>query len=378
MASAFHLPDIGEGLVEAVILTWHVAVGDAVGLDAPLVEIETDKAIVDIPSPYPGVVLHHGAPENATIRVGSLLAVVGEEGESWEPGTPAGDDGADSPPIIGTLDAADAEEDARRSRQPVEPKALPSVRRLAADLGVDLSTLTGTGPEGRITEDDVREAADGRPVARRPLTPLRRAISENLTRSWREIPHVTTYGEAGATQLLAARKAAGGPPLEALLIARICPPLGDFPEFNSVLDGETVLEKGFYDIGFAVDTSDGLMVAVIKDADTLAIDELGLEVRRLASAARERTLGPGELRGQTFTISNIGAVGGRYGTPVIPYGTSAILSVGRAEPRPVVRDGDVVSRREFPLSLSYDHRLINGATGRRFLAAVVDALEAES
>lgn len=373
MANEFHLPDIGEGLTEAVIVAWHVAVGAEVDMDAPLVEVETDKAVVDIPSPYAGTLLHQGAAEGETIAVDALLAVVGEPEEQWHP-QPQGTDAGmadDAPPVVGRLDSAT--ETIVRSQG--RPQILPRLRRLADELEVDLATIVGTGSGGRITEDDIRAgAAPQGPQRRTRMSPTRRAIAENLTRSWREIPHVTTYDEVDAEPLLAARGAAGKPPLEALLIARITPLLGEFPLFNASVAGDEIIEHLRYDIGFAVDTPEGLLVAVIRDADGLDVGELAGEVSRLARAARDRTIRPDELRGQTFTISNIGAVGGRFGTPVVPYGTTAILSIGRADPAPVVRDGHVVVGREFPLSLSYDHRVIDGALGRAFLAAVAEAL----
>ena len=266
-----------------------------------------------------------------------------------------------SAPVVGVLPEAGT----AASRRPL---ALPFVRRLADELGVDLSIISGTGPLGRITEQDVRGAASTRPTVRVPMSRLRRIISENLSRSWREIPHVTTYGYADSDPLLAERERLGKPPVEALLIARLGPVLVRFP-------GDDILERRFYDIGFAVDTPDGLMVAVVRDADTLSMEELAGEVRRLAAGAKARTLQIDELRGQTFTVSNIGAVGGGWGTPIIPYGTSAILSVGRSERRPVVRGNRMEIGRQFPLSLSYDHRIIDGATGRRFMAAVIEVLE---
>ena len=375
MAREFHLPDVGEGLVEATIVAWHVQVGETVGLDEPLVEVETDKAIVDIPSPFAGVLLHRGGEDGDTVEVDSLLAVIGEPGERWEQepeasalaaGEPSQEDRA--APVVGVLPGADP-------GAPRRPLALPFVRKLADELGVDLSGIQGTGPLGRITEDDVRAAATTRPTLRRPMSRLRRTISESLSRSWREIPHVTTYGHAGSDRLLAERSRLGKPPVEALLIARLVPVLVRFPGFNSVVEGDDIVERRFHDIGFAVDTPDGLMVAVVRDAGALSIDQLAGEVRRLASGAKGRTLQVDELRGQTFTVSNIGAVGGGQGTPIIPYGTSAILSVGRAEPRAVVRDDTLAIVRQFPLSLSYDHRIIDGAEGRRFMAAVIEALE---
>ncbi len=375
MATEFHLPDVGEGLAEAVIVSWYVEVGGEVTMDEPLVEVETDKAVLDIPSPVGGTLLYQGAVAGETLEIEAILAVVGEPGEEWEPGMGVDARGpvGTAAPIVGSLEEATTLADVPHDG----PQALPRVRRLAAELGVDLSSVVGTGPAGRITEDDVREAtAEMGPVRRVRMSPTRRTIAEHLTRSWQEIPHVTTYGEVDAEPLLAAREAAGKPPLEALLIARIVPLLQQFPVFNASISGDDVLEKLHYDVGFAVDTPEGLMVAVIHDADQRTVHELGAEVRRLADAARGRSARPEELHGQTFTVSNIGAVGGRYGTPIVPYGTTAIVSIGRADPRPVVRDGAVTVGREFPLSLSYDHRVIDGGIGREFMGALIDALSA--
>ena len=368
MANQFHLPDIGEGLTEAVVVSWHVAVGEAVALDEPLVEIETDKSVVDIPSPFAGTLLHQGAGEGATMEVDALLAVIGEPGETWgeEPDRPSG---AAPLPIVGSL------EEAPPAAPPPRAQALPMVRKLAKELGVDLATVEGTGPGGRITEDDVHNAGESRPVRRAPMSQVRKTIADRMTRSWREIPHVTTFGEALAQPLLTTRDDLGKPPLEALIISRVLPLLADHPLFNAVVDGTDIVERGFYDIGFAVNAPQGLLVAVVHDADQKSVDEIGSEVVRLADAARSRRLSPDDASGQTFTVSNIGAVGGRFGTPIIPLGTSAILSVGRADPRPVVDDGEIVVARVFPLSLSYDHRLIDGAEGRSFMADLIETLE---
>ncbi len=372
MATEFHLPDIGEGLAEATIVHWFVDVGDRVEVDAPLVEIETDKAVVEVPSPIAGIVLHHGAEVDEVLEVEKLLAVIGEEGEEWTGGSepaapPASDDAA---PIVGTLDTSEVPSVASGVQ------ALPMVRRLATDLGVDLDSVSGSGPGGRITEADVRAAAQSTagPHTRVPLSATRKAIIANLTKSWNEIPHVTTYGEVDAEGLLAARAEAGKPPLEALLVSRVVPLLKEFRSFNASFAGDAVIEHDRWDVGFAVDTPDGLMVAVVRDADTKSVAELGDEITSLAEGAKKRTLTRDQLTGQTFTISNIGAVGGRYGTPLIPYGTTAILSVGRAEPKPVVRDGEIVIASEFPLSLSYDHRVVDGGTGRAFMGALIKAL----
>ena len=375
MATEFFLPDVGEGLAEAVIISWYVELGGTVAMDEPLVEVETDKAVVDIPSPVAGTLLYRGAGPGDTLEVEALLAVVGEAGEEWAP-EPAPSDGGEiaaAAPIVGSLEEATTLADVPHDG----PQALPKVRRLATELGVELSSVVGTGPGGRITESDVRAAiVDLGPVRRRRMSPTRRTIAEHLSRSWQEIPHVTTYGEVAAEPLLAARDAAGKPPLEALLSARIVPLLREFPVFNASVSGDEIIEKLHYDVGFAVDTPEGLMVAVVHGADQMDVTTLGDEVRRLADAARGRKAKPAELHGQTFTISNIGAVGGRYGTPIVPYGTTAIVSIGRADERPVVRNGSVDVGREFPLSLSYDHRVIDGGTGRSFMAALIDGLAA--
>ncbi|MCB2224004.1 MAG: 2-oxo acid dehydrogenase subunit E2 [Actinobacteria bacterium] len=373
MAMEFLLPDVGEGLAEAQVLRWLVPVGGEVGADQPLVELETDKAVMEMPAPRAGVVLHHGAAEGETIEVGALLAVIGDPGEAWEPGASAPiDDGAAPAPLVGTLE---------EPGDGLGAAALPAVRRLAAELGVDLSSVAGSGPGGRIMKADVEAAAGGDADTERvPLSSTRRAIARAMTRSWQEIPHVTTYGEADADPILRARadlaaSTRDAAPLEALLITALLPVLDEFPVFNATLRGDDLLVHRRHHIGFAVDTAEGLMVAVLRDADHLEAWEMGRKIVDLAIAARDRSIDPADLQGATFTISNIGAVGGGYGTPIIPYGTTAILSVGRADPLPAVVRDRVVARRRFPLSLSYDHRVIDGALGRRFLAAVAAAIE---
>lgn len=388
MAYQFLLPDIGEGLTEAEIVRWAVAVGGQVAEDAPLVEVETDKAVVEITSPRGGEVLYHGAEPGDTIQVGAVLAVIGQPGEVWNP--------AEAAPIVGTL-VEEAEVLPARDEESGVPavtavQALPLVRKLAKDLGVELSKVEGTGPGGRITREDVqasatRSATAGTPVAvpghgekRVRLSKLRRTIADHMERSWREIPHVTTFETVDADRLLDLRVALSARydapvPIEALVAKAVLPVLAEFPEFNASLDGEELIVKRHYDLGVAADTPDGLIVPVVKGADALDLRGTAAEIVRLAAAARERSLAPGELGGATFTISNIGAVGGSYGTPIIPYGTTAILSVGRAQPQAVVREGTVGIARMMPLSLSYDHRVIDGGLGRRFMARLGENLE---
>ena len=374
MAFEFRLPDIGEGLTEAEVVEWFAEPGDEVKLDQPLVQIETDKAVSDIPSPRAGVLLHQGRSAGSTVKVGELLAVIGEPGERWDSRD------AESPqarreaaPIVGSILEDEGMPDVR---------ALPLVRKLAAERGVDLTKIRGTGPGGRITSEDV-EAASAVRAGREDrvrMSKLRRTIAQNMARSWREIPHVTTFGRADASALLAARRALGerrGRPIpwEALFIQAVVEPLRAHPEFNATLDGDELVVKRRYDVGFAVDTAEGLIVTVVRDAGVRDVIALAEETERLAQATRERTATAQELSGQTFTVSNIGAVGGEFGTPIIPYGTTAILSLGRIEEQPVAKAGQVEVRPVLPLSLSYDHRVIDGALGRRFLAAVIEQLE---
>lgn len=426
MAREFRLPDIGEGLTEAEIVSWLVAEGDRVEADQPIVEVETDKAVVEIPSPYAGVVARHGGAEGDTIGVGSVLVVIAEEGEVVElapepksrppqEDSVFWDDAAKSeplptrpvhepPPIVGTLDDEPEVIETAASSEPVPRsavKALPVVRKLARDRGVDIESIVGTGPGGRITREDVESAAGVGPVEspvaarppeppveiaapivdeRRSMTRLRRTIAANMSKSWAEVPHVTTFDDIDATRLLEVRTALGERyhtkiALEALVIKALLPALDEFPEFNATVDGDDLILHGARDIGVAVDTPDGLLVAVIRDAATMSVLELAAEVRRLGEGSKARTLTPGELTGQTFTVSNIGAVGGGHGTPIVPPGTTAILSVGRAQMKPVAYDGDIGIAPLMPLSLSYDHRVIDGGQGRRFMALLMENLE---
>ncbi|MGQ0847843.1 MAG: dihydrolipoamide acetyltransferase family protein [Actinomycetota bacterium] len=426
MAKEFRLPDIGEGLTEAEVVRWLVPVGGEVSVDQPVVEVETDKAVVEIPSPYGGVVLHHGAAEGQVLPVGEILVVIGDADEKWAGGPSAGaeelfdqleeetatDEGMPEPrpsmmhapaPIVGRI-SEEAEVLAPRGdrvgRALAAGRALPLVRKLAKDLGVDLGAIDGTGAEGRVTREDVlaaAETASGGPIeepppptlppvpvsrqgVRRPMSRLRRTIAANMARSWSEIPHVTTFDQASAGRLLAARKALENRhqtkvPLEALVIKAVLPALAAFPEFNSSIDGDDLVLYSHYDIGVAVDTPDGLLVAVVKAADQRTLLEVAADVRRLAEGARDRKLGPGELAGQTFTVSNIGALGGGFGTPIVPPGTTAILSVGRATEQPIAENGKLTVAAVMPLSLSYDHRVIDGGLGRRFMAMVLENLE---
>jgi pyruvate/2-oxoglutarate dehydrogenase complex dihydrolipoamide acyltransferase (E2) component len=379
MAYELNLPDIGEGLTEAEIVKWLVAEGGTVAMNEPLVEVETDKAVVEIPSPQAGVLLHRGGPEGAVIKVGDLLAVVGTAAEDWQaPESSALDDGPDL--------ADFAEDYSNDLAQGAGTLAMPIVRKLARELGVDLAVVTGTGAGGKITRDDVKQAAASVALPAESAMPeessfegetlsaLRRTIARNLTQSWTEIPHVTVWRPADASRILAAKKETGLS-LESLLVKTVLPVLAEFPEFNANFHGTALQISDGAHVGIAVNTEAGLMVPVVRDAETMNLRQLSDEIDRLGSGAMGRTLGLGELSGGTFTVSNVGAVGGGYGTPIIPHGTTAIVSIGRAEDDVVVRNKAIAIAPVFPVSVSFDHRVIDGAAASRFLNMYVDQLE---
>ena len=401
MAYQFNLPDIGEGLTEADIVRWVVPVGGTVDVDEVLVEVETAKAVVEMPSPVAGVVLHHGAAEGATLEVGAILCVIGESGEQWLDGPSGTSDPSETleAPLIGTL-SSDAEQLPTRvsasGTTQATARVLPIVRKLAKELGIELEQVVGSGPGGRITRDDVMAAVSGNghgevlssDVAATPalqservrMSMLRRTIAGHMERSWSEIPHVTTFDEVDAARLLAARKALsarhGQPmPIEALVVKAAIPALRTFREFNATLDGDELILHGSIDVGIAVDTVDGLLVPVVRDAGRRGLLDIASIVDDLGARGKARTLQPDEFSGATFTISNIGAVGGSYGTPIIPHGTTAILSIGRAADTPVVSNGAISIAPMMPLSLSFDHRVIDGGMGRRFMAMLIENLD---
>jgi pyruvate/2-oxoglutarate dehydrogenase complex dihydrolipoamide acyltransferase (E2) component len=380
MAYELLLPDIGEGLTEAEIVTWLVGVGETITANQPLVEVETDKALVEIPSPRSGTLLHVGGEVGKTIHVGDVLAVIGDEGELW-----------DARPAAVDAPAPEKAQDGEHSAASQDPpgavvKAMPLIRKLAAELGVDLATVAGSGPGGKITRSDVEDAAADASVAEvaptaqtgeydgETLSAMRRTIARNLTQSWAEIPHVTVWRGVDATGALAAR-AETGLLLEAILMKAILPVLAEFPDFNANYDGSRLNRSASAHIGIAVDTEAGLMVPVVRDAGTMNLRMLSAEIERLTGAARDRTLGLGELSGSTFTLSNVGAVGGGFGTPIIPYGTTAIVSVGRAEDEVIVRHGEIAIAKVFPVSLSFDHRVVDGAMASRFLLRYAAEIE---
>ena len=361
MAYAFRLPDLGEGLTEGEVARWLVAEGQDVREDDPLVEISTDKATVEIPSPYEGTVLRILVAEGEIAAVGTDLVIIGEPGEVIPAATPKepsnslsqGGRAAASPAAAGRA------------------QATPVVRRIAGELGVDLSGVTGTGPGGRISEDDVRAAAAGAssPDGRRErLRGVRRVVAEHMARAHREIPAVTWVEECDFENV----------PLDTLVavVVKACAEtLAEFPELNARLEGDEIVYLDRYDIGVAVQTDHGVLVPVVRAADSKTVDEIHDELTRLAANARGGALAAGEIRDSTFTVTSAGKLAGLFQTPLVNHPEVAILSVGRIGPNAVVRDGEVVVRRTGAIAISFDHRVVDGARAAAFGLSVISRLE---
>ena len=375
MAYEFKLPDLGEGLTEGEIARWLVAEGQDIAEDDPLVEIQTDKTTVEIPSPAAGKVARILAAEGDVVPVGTVIVVIGDGASGSEP---------QSPPRVEDSRRGDASPRSRSAsgsepRTPTTPggtvRTTPLVRRIAQELGVDLAAVTPTGAGGRVTEDDVRAAAtspaaapeaasDGRRVR---LRGVRRLIAEHMARA-NEIPAVTWVEECDF----------GNVDLELLVptVLKACAEsLREFPELNARLDGDELVLLDRYDIGVAVDTEQGLLVPVVRDCDKRSLEDLDAEVRRLAESARAGTLKPEELRGSTFTVTSAGKFAGLFQTPIVNHPEVAILSVGRIAERAVVRDGAVAAAKIGYVSVTFDHRALDGKRAAEFGLDVIARLE---
>jgi pyruvate dehydrogenase E2 component (dihydrolipoamide acetyltransferase) len=374
MAYEFKLPDLGEGLTEGEIASWLVSEGDEIAEDQPLVEIQTDKTTVEIPSPAAGTVAKILVEEGATVPVGTVLVVIGDDGAA-----PADEEQPRAEPAP-QQEAAAAETAAVRPAPTGRVRATPLVRRVADELGVDLVTVTGTGPQGRITEDDVRAAAAGPGEAgapaggerREPLRGVRRLIAEHLTTSHREVPAVTVVEECDFTALDGVRGERSYLPY---VLQATVEGLRAVPELNARLDGDEIVYLERYDLGLAVQTEQGLVVPVLRGADSRSLDELEAEAARLAEAARTGSLKPEELRGSTFTVSSGGKFGGLFATPLVNHPEVGILGVHRIAERPVVRDGEIVVRKIGLLACTFDHRVVDGVRASAFLLELIRRLE---
>jgi pyruvate/2-oxoglutarate dehydrogenase complex dihydrolipoamide acyltransferase (E2) component len=349
----FRLPDLGEGVAEGEIARWLVAVGQEVAEDDPLVEIETDKTTVEIPSPVAGPVSQILVEAGSVVPVGTALVVIGDGAVEPAPAT------------------------AGQASGPVQ--ATPLVRRMAQELGVELASVRATGPGGRITEEDVRLAAGGGKAAsatggrREPLSAVRRRIAERLSRAQREVPAVTVVEECDYAALQEVR---GERSLPALVLRAVAASLLEYRELNATLDGEHIVYWDRLDLGLAVQTERGLLVPVVTGVGERDVAGLDAELARLAEGAREGTLAPEELRGSTFTVTSAGKLGGLFATPLVNHPEVAILGVHRIADRPVVRDGQIVVRPIGLLSCTFDHRVVDGARASAFLLDVIHRLQA--
>lgn len=393
------LPALGEGAESGAVANIFVKVGDTLQQDQPMIELESEKAVAAIPSPATGKVTQMHVKQGDTIKVGQLIltldgvaAAVAERGPVESPQKAA------SPSLPHSTSAATTP----RRIPGIPVAAAPSVRKLATELGIDLNLVTGSEPGGRITMGDLRayvqqlQSAAAQPAApaapaaeridfakwgavtRKPMSKLRQVIARRMQESAATIPHVTQFDEADITALNELRKKQGGGlTLTPLVLRALIITLKKHPLFNASLDETTheIVFKDYIHLGIAVDTEQGLIVPVIRDADQKSVGQLGKELEELAEKARQRKVGPDDLRGSSFTVSNQGGIGGGHFTPIINKPDVAILGLGRGALKPVIHNGQVKPRLMLPVCLSYDHRVIDGANAVRFIVDLKAALE---
>lgn len=433
----FKLPDLGEGIHEGEILKWHVSEGDSIVEDEPLVDVETDKAAVTIPSPKSGVIASLSGEVGDTVNVGDVIAVIDESREAKverkekaekpekppeeKPAKRPAEEAKEKPAERPKPEAAPA----RAGAGPVP--AAPATRRLARELGVDIKLAEPTGPAGRVTTEDVKRLAAGEgraepeaavegaeaerraktefaaragsaipfldieplpdfsewgKIEKEPLRSIRRKVARKMVTSMVLVPHVAHMDEADVTELEAFRKREKGRvegkpgghlTLLAFVIKAVAAGLRAAPAFNASLDffKEEIIYKKYYNIGVAVDTGRGLVVPVIKGADCKSILQISKDLEELSAAARDGKLEVADMRGGTFTITNVGPLGGTALLPTINYPEVAILGMGKVQEKPVVRDGRIVIRNMLPLTLAFDHRIADGADAARFVSEMV-------
>ena len=410
MATEFKLPDLGEGVEAGDVVSVLVAEGDTIEIDQSVVELETDKALVEVPSSVAGTITKIHISAGDRVPVGSLLISV-EEGKKSVPAEPEAEAPVPAPKEDPEPTARAPEPTPPAPRPPAPTSngdpipAAPSTRRLARELGVDLTQVAGSGPGGRISQDDVKAAVRDRQtvglaptapvelpdfsrwgdIERQPLSKVRQIIAKNMSQAWQQVAHVTQFDRADVTDLEAFRQRnkekveALGAKLTPTVLAlkAIITALKTFPQFNASLDAgaNEIILKHYYNLGIAVDTERGLLVPVIKDVDRKDILELALELGDISQRARTGKIGLDELQGGTFTVTNLGSLGVGEFTPIVNHPEVAILGFGRAREEATVREGRIEPRLIMPLALSYDHRVIDGADGARFMRKIVDALE---
>jgi pyruvate dehydrogenase E2 component (dihydrolipoamide acetyltransferase) len=401
MAIEFKLPDLGEGIATGDIKKWLVKKGDSVEEDDPLVEVETDKAVVEIPSPAGGIIQDIKFPDGSTVNVGSVIAIIGEGKVAEEKAPQKVEKGPEKIKVETTPEAKPAQ-------MPV--LATPATRMLAKELKVDIEKVKGTGPGGRITDEDVTVAAgkaEAKPPApevkaalpmaitpvsipafgkedRIPLKGIRKTISDNMLKTFQYRAQVTIMDDADMTELSQIREDVNKS-LEngvkvsylAFTVKACVTALRSYPYLNASIDDEKneIVMKHYYNIGIAVDTQRGLIVPVIKDADKKSIFEISKEIKDLALRGRDGKISVEEMKGNTFTIANIGSIGGLFSTPALNYPDSAILEMQQIRDMPRVVDGEIRIRKVMNLSLTIDHRLVDGGDGQRFMNSIKKYLE---
>jgi pyruvate dehydrogenase E2 component (dihydrolipoamide acetyltransferase) len=417
LAFEFKLPDIGEGIHEGEIVKWFVKPGDKVEEDDVLAEVQNDKAVVEIPSPVKGTVTEVNVEEGTVATVGQTIITFDAPG--YEDLKFKGDHGDDEPKKEEKTEAqvqatAEAGQDVKTEAVEIDPSkrviAMPSVRKYAREKDIDIRQVSGSGKNGRVLKEDVdtfvqgdgvaatpaaaeeapatKEEKQAKPAAiaipegelpetREKMSPIRKAIAKAMVNSKHTAPHVTLMDEIDVTNLVAHRKqfknvaAEQGIKLTYLpyVVKALTSALKKYPVLNTSLDDKTeeVVQKHYYNIGIAADTEKGLLVPVVKNAERKSVFEISNEINGLATKARDGKLAPNEMKGASCTISNIGSAGGQWFTPVINHPEVAILGIGRIAEKPVVRDGEIVVAPVLALSLSFDHRMIDGATAQNAL-----------
>jgi len=428
----FKVPELGENVSQGDVAKILVKVGDTIAHDQPVLELETDKATIEVPSSVAGVVKDIRVKQGDKVQVGAVILTVDENGAG--PGSPEPPQEAKAAAPKPTEEAK-AEEEPQPDQEPeqkpdqkvvamprrdvAQPQAAaaapasPSVRRLAREIGVDVNEVHGSGPDGRISQEDVKEHArrilssvgttltrgTGQPatsvplpdfekygaIERQPMSTIRRKTAEHLSHAWNTIPHVTQFDKADITPMEELRgkfkaqveEAGGKLTVTAVLVKVLAAAVKQFPQFNASLDAENnaIIYKKYVNVGVAVDTEFGLLVPVIRNADHKNITEIAVEMQQLSEKARAKKLSLDEMSGGGISISNLGGIGGTYFTPIVNWPEVAILGVSRGIIESVWRGGQFEPRQMLPLSLSYDHRVIDGADAMRFLRWVVDAIE---
>lgn len=418
MASTFNLPELGEGIKSGEITRVLVKAGDPVARNQPVIEVEAEKASMEVPSPLAGRVTAVHVAEGDTVKAGQPVMDVEEEISGQESGDsgqePVVEEAVEKPapapePVVEKRTSAEVTPVSRPmppvsrpltpdSAAPLPVSAAPSVRRLARELGVDIHQVPATGPAGYITAEDVKQVArdrlqksppsqEGKTGRVEKMSAVRKAVMHHMERCWATVPHVTQHDMADITKMEELRRryapkaeAAGAKlTITAILLKVVASALKVHPKFNSSIDPEKeeIIYKDRYNIGVAVDTPRGLLVPVIRDADRKNMVELARELGELSAKARNGKLEPADMKGGSFTVTNLGGIGGSFFTPIVNLPEVAILGTGRAVMDPCVGRGDglCAPRLRMPLSLSYDHRIIDGADGARFLRWIIEAIE---